>query len=1279
MGKLRTINHPGIETQEVDMSGSTEQVGGTTTLVMGFFPQGESNKPVRPTTLSAVKSYFGTPENEAERYAYYAAKTVFDNGGNLIASRIPYNNNSQYLTPAVKYSIEEWSTKKVTDYSLPSSPTKLVDLETAVFGSVEITGEGKSAFFSDKSGLGIYNFHRLDRIVDGVEELNSLTTTNAISSNSSGESGITSYYTIENNDENSFWVNGSIELEGGTVGPFVFKAYVDPSSLSRANAIIPAGSSTAVGFKSFAMGIQPDGVEDVTRHTFNSSLSSVTLTAHVDDGEGGTMPVTALFEAELDDIMSEDYGKVFVTVMDGDTEISEKTQFSPCYPLFDSSFNTAWLTENNSQYFNILKWTCTEETGGRMVHGVARVGAEDGYAYKEELFDGDKSDFYYDATNSSPVTAIVEAYDVDGNKVESVAIKSYYKSGEGTEYPEMDTEDYLELRLWDTTIDALSSLTIENSDGFDIIHRVYGGTKADEHYVINNKSFKSAPVSTDVTEGYYPEEDEPGSVDGVNSDSLALTAGVEWNADAYPKIETKDPFGTGPIKVLSALPGPTSVDYNPNNFFQFVSPYSSIESAVKAKTQKYQWIHWYAADQRTYEESVGGKHILLARTLGVDEKDVPVELSEIENVVAIVPNVDKTGYIPLEEYQDYRDEARKPDVNTIVITNITEQKLGSDIFNNAVRSDGEPSKYDYSDEVLGIVPVLMGGFQSLPRQSRIELPEGITNGKIFDAVEAIVRGSSIENDPAPEADHVDIKAVTLNPDGFVRNLGTVDGDYDAFDTTYSNELLSTIPAIDLNAKYKPNGAKVNYVTLAVCQLSLSKVNDNKIAVTVLETFTGSLDPTAKGEDGQTSMFIDNIVNNEDTGSTYVRLFSNYQSNLNGSETETSTKREVVAPANNDTKVTIAVPASMGTELWWAKDKPSMSLGFTNEQTKKYISYATIVASLENTFDALSNVDEEDIDIVVDAGISTIANYIKRKIDENPELTKAEYDVFWENITDVVKIAGWKSICSKLTTFCQTTRKDCISLLDAPRNLCVKDNVKLAQPGGKYSVDFDILPKFNYLGTMNSSYAAGYCDWFLGVDDFTAKNVWLPPSIAAEGAIIYTDYNSNYWMAPAGQSRGNVTWAVDIAFNPNAAQQDSIYSKGWNYALSSSGSIMVWGQKTMLNSSSSFNRINVRRLFCRLERLVRKNSKWVIFEINNERTRNIYKDRIDPIFDNVKAMGGISRYEIICDARNNTPAVVEANEFRAAAMVTPESVAEYIIITFFNVGQTMDFSELYGQL
>ena len=1428
MGILRTINHPGIEIQEVDMSGSTEQVGGCTSLVMGFFPQGESGKPVNPTSLASVKSYFGTPENEAERYAYYACKTVFDNGGNLVAARIPYNNNSQYLTPAVTYSIEEWSTQHESEYekgtgkivsgtakakygtnayedkgafadnspNMYSQPTYsttvaqpwqanpdnyIADVNVYAISSTAVVSASPSLYYTisydmtQDAGEGCYVETGGFQIDDGDVEytfgnfedlLDSVPAEAGLFAAASGDieaSSASSAYLTGNYPSGTYFKSvaafaGSVEITGSVsdtlTGIIVGATEYDPIYFLYEEDTDGVTPQCTVETSRVSITVNDDGYtfQDAFDRTITVANGDVYYVKSIEDGKNYTITDTAgggaeftpvesgedngywvysiassgwrslyNYEGEPDNewVPTTDYRKYasfsvktsggnssdgtfntsdFVTfstnttslttdsehgcriegsIVDGsvkfirgNTTVATAQNLVFC-PMLNpnSEFVPDWLS-GHMDYFTIHAVTLS---GWDVTHGES--SAEESTFYAETLCSS--NGVFYSSLSFTPATAEVDYYTDDGTgTAKAIAIKSYYRNPSddgrvpgGVAYPEVSPEDYLELRIWDSTMvgKPITAFTKETTGSWDIVHRKYVGALNDKTVCerIKEGGFKCAPLTSDVTNGYVGD-------DGVDSGNLAITE------DARPEVNEYDPFGNGVyMKLLYKTNDGNTHDPEETgfkSFYQFVSPYFDPEAVQNAKSEKYQWIHWVVHEA---SETVKEPGVLLSRTLGCELSAVPQQLRAVENLVTIVPDPDDRGYIPLSEYQDYRDEAKTPELNKIVIANITEQKFGSDIYNNAVVSEGDSGEYDYADEVLGIMPVLMGGFQALPRQSRIELPDA-TNGRIFNALEAIARGSSIENDPAPEADHVPMKAITLNPDGYTKTLGAT-GEYDAFEQTYSNQLLAKVPPIDLNAAYRPNGAKTNYVTLAVCKLSLSKADDNKIALTVLETFTGSLNRDAKDETGKKSMFIDNVVNNEDTGSTYVRLFSNYRTALTGEQHFTASSRTYVRPASDDTKVTLAVPASLGEKHWWTVAKPFMSLGFTEEQTKKYISYATMVATVENVFDALSNVDELDLDLVVDAGLTTIANRLKRITDKNPEITKDVYDVFYENIDGVDKVAGWKSMCSKLTTFCQTTRKDCIALLDAPRNLCVKDNVKLVQPGSGRSVDYDILPKFNYLGGMNSSYAAGYCDWLQAVDDFTSKSVWLPPSIAAEGSVIFTDYNSNYWMAPAGQNRGNVTWAVDIAFNPNAQQQDSIYSKAWNYALSSSGNIMVWGQKTMLNSTSSFNRINIRRLFCRLERMVRKNSKWVIFELNNERTRNIYKDRIDPIFANVKAMGGIYDYRIYCDTSTNTPTVIQNNEFRAAFAIKPEYVAEYIILTFFNLGRDIDFSEVVSQL
>ena len=57
---------------------------------------------------------------------------------------------------------------------------------------------------------------------------------------------------------------------------------------------------------------------------------------------------------------------------------------------------------------------------------------------------------------------------------------------------------------------------------------------------------------------------------------------------------------------------------------------------------------------------------------------------------------------------------------------------------------------------------------------------------------------------------------------------------------------------------------------------------------------------------------------------------------------------------------------------------------------------------------------------------------------------------------------------------------------------------------------------------NSSYAATYYPWVKIRDGINAKDVWVPPSIAALGAMSYTDRVQAPWFAPAGFNRGGLS-------------------------------------------------------------------------------------------------------------------------------------------------------------
>lgn len=111
----RTIQSPGVEINEVDLSLRPVLPVGTTILVPGFAKQGPISEVLQVNSLSEFEQVYGLPSNAAERYFYHTAKAVFQSNAVLLASRLPYGASSGQGTsedfsalvyPAVGYEVE---------------------------------------------------------------------------------------------------------------------------------------------------------------------------------------------------------------------------------------------------------------------------------------------------------------------------------------------------------------------------------------------------------------------------------------------------------------------------------------------------------------------------------------------------------------------------------------------------------------------------------------------------------------------------------------------------------------------------------------------------------------------------------------------------------------------------------------------------------------------------------------------------------------------------------------------------------------------------------------------------------------------------------------------------------------------------------------------------------------------------------------------------------------------------------------------------------------------
>lgn len=89
----RTIQSPGVEINEIDLSLRPSLPVGTNILVPGFANQGPVDEVLQVTSISEFEQLYGQPTNAAERYFYHTVKASFNSPANVYVTRLPYGEN----------------------------------------------------------------------------------------------------------------------------------------------------------------------------------------------------------------------------------------------------------------------------------------------------------------------------------------------------------------------------------------------------------------------------------------------------------------------------------------------------------------------------------------------------------------------------------------------------------------------------------------------------------------------------------------------------------------------------------------------------------------------------------------------------------------------------------------------------------------------------------------------------------------------------------------------------------------------------------------------------------------------------------------------------------------------------------------------------------------------------------------------------------------------------------------------------------------------------------
>jgi len=303
-------------------------------------------------------------------------------------------------------------------------------------------------------------------------------------------------------------------------------------------------------------------------------------------------------------------------------------------------------------------------------------------------------------------------------------------------------------------------------------------------------------------------------------------------------------------------------------------------------------------------------------------------------------------------------------------------------------------------------------------------------------------------------------------------------------------------------------------------------------------------------------------------------------------------------------------------------------------------YSVTNGELKTAYDEFADVESLDINLVLSGPSSGVAD------------TAAGMDTHGTMITDLVEL-----------------RKDCVGFVSPYRAATVNVSSSVTQTANVKDA-FDLLPSSSYV-----VYDSGYKYMY---DKYNDVYRFVPLNGDIAGLCANTDKVADPWFSPAGYNRGHIRGAIKLSYNPKNSERDQLYRARINPVTNFPGQgVLLFGDKTAQSKPSAFDRINVRRLFLVLEKAISIASKYQLFEFNDEFTRAMFRNMVEPFLRDVQGRRGIFDFKVVCDASNNTGEVIDRNEFIGDIYIKPARSINFITLNFIATRTGVAFSEVGG--
>jgi hypothetical protein len=291
----------------------------------------------------------------------------------------------------------------------------------------------------------------------------------------------------------------------------------------------------------------------------------------------------------------------------------------------------------------------------------------------------------------------------------------------------------------------------------------------------------------------------------------------------------------------------------------------------------------------------------------------------------------------------------------------------------------------------------------------------------------------------------------------------------------------------------------------------------------------------------------------------------------------------------------------------------------------------------------------------------IVQAMKQAIDTNASIREEQ------NTYNLIAVPGYPELSINMVALNNEINNVAFAIIDTPLRLSPDDIITWATNNNGLG-----------LSTGDGNLAAGdsYGAAFYPscqTTDLSGNVVVTYPSHMMTRTIIRNDELAYPWLAPAGTRRGLVDNALQLGYieavsgvfttlGVGQSIRDVLYLNNINPITFIPGvGITNFGNKTLQQTASALDRINVARLVCFIRARLETIGKQYLFEPNDQITRTEITNTITSLLVDIVAKRGIYDYLVVCDNTNNTPTTIDQNQLWVDIAIEPVKAVEFVYI------------------